>query len=123
MPVVARHLKHRQLPLWDQLHQRPVVKGKHMKSVLKLGMLALLTVSGLGLAACDSTKENAVESKADAVREASDAAADHMEDKADTMSGSAEDSMNSKAEAVRERGDAKADAMENKADKMDKKPE
>ena len=83
----------------------------------------LAAALGLGLSACDSRQENAVEAQAEATREASDAAADAMDQKADTMTGAAEASMEAKADAVREAGDAKADRLEDKADKMDKAPE
>jgi len=82
----------------------------------KLILLTAVAAMGLGVAACDSNKENAVESQAESVREASDAAADTMENSAATAADVAED----KADSVREAGDAKADAIEDKADKMDK---
>ncbi|GGB91005.1 hypothetical protein GCM10011494_06710 [Novosphingobium endophyticum] len=77
--------------------------------------LALAAVS-LGLAGCDSPREDALEQKADTVEEAYDAQADRLEEQADTMTGAAEDRLENKAEAVEESGEAKADAVEDKAD-------
>ena len=85
-----------------------------MKTFTKSALLAATVAMGLGLSACDSKSENAIESKAQDVREASDAAADAIETQADKM--------DDKAAAVRETGDAKADAMEDKTAKMDKTP-
>ena len=79
-----------------------------MKYFKKSVLLAATAALGLGVAACDSRQENAQESAAQDVREASDAAADAMETQAD---------------AVRETGDAKADKMEDQADKKDTTPE
>lgn len=79
-----------------------------MKYFKKSVLLAATAALGLGVAACDSKQENAAESAAQDVREASDAAADAMETQAD---------------AVRETGDAKADKMEDQADKKDTTPE
>lgn len=79
-----------------------------MKNFTKGAMLAATVAMGIGLSACDSKSENAQEAAAQDVREASEAAADKMEDKADV---------------VREAGDTKADAMEDSADKKDAAPE
>ena len=94
-----------------------------MRTVFKGMMLAGVAVLGLGLAGCDSKKENAAEDQAAAVRASSDAAADTIDAAADATSGAAEDAMENKADAVRAAGDKKADAMEDNADKMDKTPE
>jgi hypothetical protein len=80
----------------------------------KLIMLSAVAALGLGVAACDSGAENAAESQAQDVREASEAAADQIES---TPGGG--DVADDKADAVREAGDAKADAMEDAADKKD----
>ncbi|MBF9150754.1 hypothetical protein [Novosphingobium jiangmenense] len=93
-----------------------------MKAIFKGAMMASVLAMGFGLSACDSGKENAAEDQADAVRQASDAAADTMENKADAMGGASEDALENKADAVRETGEKKADAMEDQADKMDKTP-
>jgi uncharacterized protein YcfL len=85
-----------------------------MKTFMKGVMLASVATMALGLAACDSKKENSAEDQAQSVRESSDAAADKMESQAAT----AESTTDAKADAVREAGDAKADALEDKADKM-----
>jgi hypothetical protein len=94
-----------------------------MKTVFKGMMLAGVAAMGLGLAGCDSKKENAAEDQAAVVRASSDAAADSLDAAADATSGAAEDALENKADAVRAAGDNKADAMEDKADKMDKAPE
>lgn len=90
---------------------------------MKKLLLAAVAVSTLGLAACDSAKENAAEDTADAVREQGEATADAMEDKADTLDttvdgvdSQAEQAMEDKAQAVRENADKKADAIEKKAE-------
>ena len=85
-----------------------------MKNFMKGVMLASVATMALGLAACDSKKENSAEDAAQSVREASDAAADTMESQAAT----AESSMDAKADAGRAAGDAKADKMEDRADKI-----
>jgi hypothetical protein len=85
-----------------------------MKTLMKGVMMASVATMALGLAACDSKKENSAEDAAQSVREASDAAADKMEGSAAT----AEASMDAKADAVREAGDAKADKLEDHADSM-----
>jgi uncharacterized protein YcfL len=85
-----------------------------MKIFMKGVMLASVATMALGLAACDSKKENSAEDQAQSVRESSDAAADKMESQA----ANAESTTDAKADAVREAGDAKADALEDKADTM-----
>ena len=50
-----------------------------MKTFMKGVMLASVATMALGLAACDSKKENSAEDQAQSVRESSDAAADKME--------------------------------------------
>ncbi len=90
-----------------------------MNTFTKGAMLAPVLALGLGLAACDSKQENAAEDQAQSVREASDAAADAIENQADqTAAPAAEASLDAKADAVRDAGEAKADAMEDQADKM-----
>lgn len=85
-----------------------------MKAFMKGVMMASVATMALGLAACDSKKEDAAEDRAQSVRESSDAAADKMESQAATV----ESTTDAKADAVRKAGDAKADAMEDKADTM-----
>ncbi|MDB5725906.1 MAG: hypothetical protein JWQ16_2660 [Novosphingobium sp.] len=85
-----------------------------MKTFMKGVMMASVATMALGLAACDSKKENSAEDQAQSVRESSDAAADKMESQAATV----EATTDAKADAVRKAGDAKADAMEDKADTM-----
>lgn len=87
-----------------------------MKIFTKSIALASVLAMGMGLAACDSTQENAAESQADAVRESSEAAADAIE--STNATGAAEDAAESRADAVRDAGDAKADKLEDQADKM-----
>lgn len=94
-----------------------------MRMILKGTMLAAVAAMGLGLAGCDSKKENAAEDQAQAVRESGDAAADSLEATGEAMGGAAEHSMDAKADAVRESADKKADRMEDRADKMDKAPQ
>ena len=97
-----------------------------MKYFKKSVLLAATAALGLGVAACDSKQENAAESAAQDVREASDAAADSMENQAVAVRETSEAmavNMENKAVAVRERGDAKADKMEDQADKKDTTPE
>ncbi len=94
-----------------------------MKTIIKGIMIATLATAGLGLAACDSKKENAAEDQAAAVRESPDATADAIDSKADAVGGASEEALEHKADKIRESGDTKADAMEDKADKMDKAPE
>jgi len=94
---------------------------KHV--VLKGTMIATVAAMGLGLAACDSKKENAAEDQAQAVRESGDAAADSIEATGEAMGGAAEHSLEAKADAVRDAADKKADRMEDNADKMDKAPQ
>ncbi|MDE2595361.1 MAG: hypothetical protein KGL44_00640 [Sphingomonadales bacterium] len=97
-----------------------------MKTVIKFAALASVAAMGLALSACDSAKENKAEDQAQQVREASESAADAMENSADAVRATSEakaDAMEDKADTVRATGDAKADAMENKADKMDKAPQ
>jgi uncharacterized protein YcfL len=89
-----------------------------MKTFMKGVMLASVATMALGLAACDSSQENAAEDSAQSVREASDAAADAIESQAAPVGGASEAAMDAQADAVRESGDAKADAMEDKADTM-----
>lgn len=82
-----------------------------MKKMLMLSAVAAL---GLGVAACDGGAENAAETQAQEVREASEAAADSIE----SVPGSG-DVADDKADSVREAGDEKADKMEDAADKKD----
>lgn len=82
--------------------------------------LAIASAS-LGLAACNNPADDATEQQADAVERASEAAAERIEDQADTMTGAAEDAMENKAEAVEQAGEAKADALEDQADKVEDK--
>lgn len=89
-----------------------------MKTFTKGVMLTSIGALALGLAACDSPQENAAEDQADTVREASEAAADAIENQADTATGAAEDAMENKADAVRDAGEAKADKLEDQADTM-----
>jgi hypothetical protein len=97
-----------------------------MKNLKKSALLAATVALGLGLSACDSKKENAEETAAQNVREASEAAADAMETDAAMVRETSEakaDKMEDKADAVRATGDAKADKMEDQADKKDMAPE
>lgn len=82
--------------------------------------LAVASAS-LGLVACNNPADDATEKQADAVEQASEAAAERIEEQADTMTGAAEDTMEEKAEAVEQAGEAKADAMEDQADKVEDK--
>ena len=77
--------------------------------------------AALGLAACNNPADDAAEKQADTVEQASEAAAERIEEQADTMTGAAEDTMEEKAEAVEQAGEAKADAMEDQADKVEDK--
>jgi hypothetical protein len=85
-----------------QVAENSFQEGEYtMKKVI---MFAAVAAFGLGVSACDSPQENAVEDKAEAVEEAYDEKADQLEEKAD---------------AVEEAGEEKADAMEDQADTMD----
>ena len=102
---------------------RTGLKGKNMRFT-KIALATSVAALSLGLAACDSKKENAAEDQADAVRASAEATADAMEataDKKDPVSdgkdSAAENAQEDKAAAVRASGEAKADAMEDKADK------
>jgi regulator of protease activity HflC (stomatin/prohibitin superfamily) len=88
-----------------------------MKKLLILSSVAAL---GLGLAACDSAQENAVENQADAVEETADAQADAIREAAEGTA--TEAAAEATADAVEATGEAKADALEDKADKMDAAP-
>jgi hypothetical protein len=90
-----------------------------MKKYIKGAMIASMAVLGLSLAACESKKEEAAETTADAVAESSDAVADSLDSTAASMSGEAADKMNDKADAVRASGNTKADAIKDKAEKAE----
>jgi hypothetical protein len=97
-----------------------------MKTLISFRPLPLwaaiaVTSASFGLAACNDPADDATEQQADAVERASEAAAERIEDQADTMTGAAEDTMENKAEAVEQAGEAKADALEDHADKVEDK--
>lgn len=79
-----------------------------MKAVFKSVMFASFATLGLGLAACDSPAENAMEDQAEAIDEAAEADADALEDQAD---------------AIEEAGEETKDSMEEAADDMDASPQ
>jgi hypothetical protein len=96
----------------------PKRKGLLMKKLVGLASAAAL---GLGLAACDSAAENAVEEEAEAVEDAAEAQADVIEE---TAEGTAmEEAAEEEAEAVEEAGEETADAMQEQADNMDAAPQ
>jgi hypothetical protein len=100
-----------------------------VRALVKTCLLATVASLSLGLAACDSNKENAAEDAADSVRQSAEATADAIEANADAsdkvvdgVDSAAENAAEDKADAVRKAGEAKADALEDKADKADKTP-
>lgn len=92
--------------------------------IMKKFALISVAVLGLGLAACDGPKEEAMEDSAEAIRESADADAAAMEAAADATraAGGSEavaDAKEDKADAVEAAGEEKADAMEDAADEVD----
>jgi hypothetical protein len=85
-----------------------------MKKILTIAAAAAL---GLGVAACDSSAENAAEEQAAATEAAVDTQADAVEQNAEGTA--TEAAAENQADAMRESADATADAQEDAADKMD----
>lgn len=81
----------------------------------KFFLAASALTLGLGVAACDSPAENAMEDEATAIDEAAEAQADAMED-AGTIT-------DEQADAIEEQGEETKDAMEEQADDMDAAPQ
>ncbi|GGD71754.1 hypothetical protein GCM10010990_21550 [Croceicoccus mobilis] len=86
-------------------------KGEnHMKKLIATASAVAL---GLGLAACDSPAENAMEDQAEAVEDQGEMQEDMLEDAG----------MEEQADMVEEQAEETADAMEEQADDMDATPE
>lgn len=87
----------------------------------KFATIAAASMLAMGLAACDSGAENAMEEEAVAVDEAAEAQADSMREMADGTA--TEEAVDEQADAVEAAGEEKKDAMEDAADNMDAAPQ